>query len=74
MKRFIITILMVLLLMAGQVWDAGSWTWGTPQVYDGSWNPGIDLVIEHTNEYPFHIKGIDFWRSPMTQSFFEGKY
>jgi len=54
--------------------DAGSWAWGTEANFDGSFNPGTDLIIGYGNEYPFHIKDIIFYRDAISQALIERRH
>jgi len=48
-----------------------SWAWNDAGAFDGSLNPGTDLIIGKSNELPFHIKDITFYDTQMSRAFFE---
>ncbi len=60
-------------LSAGLRENDGSWSFdATPSNYDGSFTLGTDLRLSYANEYPIHIKHIQFHDTPFEQSWMPG--
>lgn len=52
----------------------GSLANGTKSAYDGSFTLGTDLIIGHSNDFPFAIKTVQFWDEWQSDSWLENVY